>query len=72
MPGIDEARLRRGRLANEVSETVVPTTFVDDAELVWSLADEGMTQTQIGNVLGWGGRTVVANYARLQEIDNRA
>ena len=61
-------RLRRARLANEVSETVVPTTFVDDAELVWRLADEGMTQTEIGGVLGWG-RSKVLNYNRLNNIN---
>lgn len=60
-------RLRRARLANEVSETVVKTTFVDDAELVWRLADEGMTQTEIGAVLGWG-RSKVADYSVLKKI----
>lgn len=64
-------QLRRARLANEVSETIVPTTFVDDAELVWRLADDGMTQTEIGSVLGWG-RTVVANFSRLSGIDKEA
>lgn len=64
-------QLRRARLANEVSETVIPTTFVDDAELVWSLADKGMTQTDIGGVLGWG-RGKVSQYAMLQSIDEQA
>jgi site-specific DNA-methyltransferase (adenine-specific)/modification methylase len=64
-------QLRRARLANEVSETVVPTTFVDDAELVWRLSGEGMKQTEIGGILGWG-RTVVANYSRLKYISDIA
>ena len=64
-------RLRRARLANEVSETVVKTTFVDDAELVWRLAGEGMTQTEIGGVLGWG-RGRVSQYAMLKKICDMA
>lgn len=64
-------RLRRARLANEVSETVVPTTFVDDAKLVWRLAKEGMTQTEIGGVLAWG-RGKVKNYYALKNISSNA
>jgi DNA modification methylase len=64
-------KLRRARLANEVSETIVPTTFVDDAELVWRLSDEGMKQTEIGSVLGWG-RSKVAQYSRLKDIGTDA
>lgn len=60
-------RFRRGRLANEVSETVIPTTFVDDAELIWVLTGQGMTQTEIGGVLGWS-REKVKNYNALKGI----
>lgn len=57
---------RRARLANEVAEAIVPTTFVDDAELIWRLS-EIMTQTEIGSVLGWS-RDLVARYVALKKI----
>ena len=58
---------RLARQANEASETVVPTTFVDDAEFIWSEADSGRTQEQIGGILGWS-REKVAQYRQLRKI----
>ncbi len=64
-------QLRRARLANEVAETVVLTTFVDDAELIWRLTEQKMTQTETGGVLGWS-RDKVAKYIALQDISKGA
>jgi DNA modification methylase len=65
LPDLDAKR--HARQANEASETVVPTTFVDDAELIWAEADNGRTQEQIGGVLGWS-REKVAQYRQLRKI----
>lgn len=54
------------RQANEATETLVPTTLVDDAELVWRLCEK-FTQERVAYALGWG-RTDVANYLALQHI----
>lgn len=62
---------RRYTLArNEASETVVPTTFVDDAELVWSLTEK-FTQEETAKAMGWS-REAVKNYKALQKIDSEA
>ena len=58
---------RMARQANEASETLVPTTFVDDAEFIWREADSGRTQEQIAGVLGWS-REKVRNYTVLRKI----
>lgn len=66
---------RVARQANEASETVVPTTFVDDAEFIWRELDEEnpnkKTQEQVAEIMGWG-RTKVANYAALDRIAHKA
>lgn len=67
-----ESQLRRARLANEITEVVVPTTFVDDAQLVWDLAAEGLNQTEIGNIMGGWSRSKVADYAALNKINKDA
>jgi DNA modification methylase len=58
------------RASNEASGTMVPTTLIDDAELVWRLCKD-YTQAEVGQALGWS-RTEVANYAALQKIDAEA
>lgn len=63
----DSAIKRRARQANEASETVVPTTFVDDAELIWRESDSGKTQTVVADIMGWS-RDKVAKYTALQQI----
>src|SRR6267142_702226 len=40
------------RAANEAAESLVPTTLIDEAELVWRLCAE-YTQAQVGKALGW-------------------
>ena len=64
------AEIRQARESNEASETVVPTTFVDDAELVWNLT-ETFTQEQTAKAMGWS-RPLVAQYAQLKKIDEQA
>ncbi len=59
--------IRQARQSNEASETVVPTTFVDDAELVWHLTEK-FTQEQAAKAMGWS-RPLVAQYAQLKKID---
>lgn len=51
------------------SETVVPTTFVDDAELVWrELQPIGkLKQEELADALGWS-RSKVLNFSRLRDI----
>jgi DNA modification methylase len=44
---------RLARQANEAAETMIPTTFADDAEFVWKQSDEGYTQEEIKGMLGW-------------------
>ncbi len=63
--------LRRARQANEATESIIPTTFVDDAELVWRQLDAGRTQAELGKILGWT-REKVRNYAALKKIGAQA
>ncbi len=67
----DAEQLRRARQANEAAESVIPTTFVDDAELVWRELDMGRTQVELGEILGWT-REKVKNYAALRKIESQA
>lgn len=64
------AEIRQARESNEASETVVPTTFVDDAELVWSLTEK-FTQEETAKAMGWS-RPQVSQYAMLNKIDSEA
>ena len=64
------AEIRQARESNEASETVVPTTFVDDAELVWKLTEK-FTQEETAKAMGWS-RPLVAQYAQLKKIDEQA
>ncbi len=43
--------------SNEASETVVPTTFVDIAEFIWKLDQEGKKDKEIAEILGWNSRS---------------
>lgn len=62
--------IRQARQSNEASEAVVPTTFVDDAELVWQML-ESSTQQQVADAIGWS-RGAVSNYAALKAVDLEA
>jgi len=59
-------QLKQARLDNYDTEAVIPTTFVDDAELVWSLRDKH-TQEAIGGIMGWS-RGKVSQYSMLNSI----
>jgi len=48
---VRQLQIQQARESNEASETVIPTTFVDDAELVWRLT-ERFTQEQTARALG--------------------
>lgn len=65
------AEIRQARESNEASETVVPTTFVDDAELVWNLT-ETFTQAQAAIAMGGWTQPQVAQYKALKKICNEA
>ena len=62
----DEWRL--AYLGNTAHDALVRQTFVDDAELVWTLLASGRMQDQVKDILGWTTRTQVANYAALKHI----
>lgn len=63
--------IKQARESNEASETVIPTTFVDDAELVWRLTEAGHTQAEAGRAMGWS-RSKVRDFANLNQIDQDA
>ncbi len=69
-PADELAEIQQARESNEASETVVPTTFVDDAELVWRLT-ETFTQEQTAKAMGWS-RAQVSQYAMLNKINDEA
>jgi DNA modification methylase/ParB-like chromosome segregation protein Spo0J len=62
--------IQQARESNEASETVVPTTFIDDAELVWTLTEQ-FTQEQTAKAMGWS-RAQVSQYAMLDKISDEA
>jgi len=67
-PPVDElAEIQQARESNEASETVVPTTFIDDAELVWKLT-ETFTQEQTAKAMGWNTRVDVSRYKALRVL----
>ncbi|MBK1721950.1 hypothetical protein CKO23_06760 [Thiocystis violacea] len=68
-PASELDAIKQARESNEASETVVPTTFVDDAELVWRLVEvPGNTQEQIAQTMGWNTRVDVARYKALRVL----
>lgn len=67
-PPADElAEIQQARESNEASETVVKTTFVDDAELVWKLT-ESFTQEQAAKAMGGWVQPQIAQYKALKKI----
>jgi DNA modification methylase/ParB-like chromosome segregation protein Spo0J len=60
-------RFRRAILDNKDTETIIPTTFVDNAELIWKLSEK-YTQLEIGVILGLS-RERVRDYKQLRKID---
>jgi hypothetical protein len=58
------------RAANEAAESLVPTTLIDEAELIWRLC-EHHPQAKVGKALGWS-REAVRDYLALHKIDIEA
>lgn len=56
---------------NCATETLVPSTLVTYAEFVWARSEEGKTQEEISDVMGWS-REKVKNYASLRQICEQA
>src|SRR5260221_23874 len=68
----DNDKKKFARQANEASETMIPTSFIDDAELIWKEAEQGKTQEEIAkDILGWGSDKV-KTYCALKQIDPKA
>jgi DNA modification methylase/ParB-like chromosome segregation protein Spo0J len=71
--------IKQARESNEASEAVVPTTFVDDAELIWRMLEEineetekpKYTQQDVANTLKWS-RGKISQYAMLSQISRKA
>jgi DNA modification methylase len=63
--------IQQARESNEASETVVPTTFIDDAELVWTLTEK-FTQEQTAKAMGGWTQPQVAQYKALKKISEEA
>jgi len=55
---------------NLASETIIPTTFVDDAEFIWQEL-ENHTQQEVGEMLGWS-RDKIQKYSILKTINKEA
>lgn len=71
-PPADElAEIQQARESNEASETVVKTTFIDDAELVWKLT-ESFTQEQAAKAMGGWSQPQIAQYKALKKINDEA
>lgn len=68
-PKTDLEEIKLARESNEASETVVPTTFVDDAELIWRMLEKN-TQEEVGKTLGWS-RAKVKDYNSLSKISTK-
>jgi DNA modification methylase len=69
-PATELEAIKQARESNEASETVVPTTFVDDAELIWRMLKDN-TQQEVAIALGWS-RSKVLNYSLLSSIHKKA
>ncbi len=63
----DAEKKKLARQVNEATETLIPTTFVDDAEFIWREADAGKTQEEIAEIMGWS-REKVRNFIMLRNI----
>lgn len=66
-PASELEAVKQARESNEAAETVVPTTFVDDAELVWKLAKESSLK-DVAKAMGWKTHQQVAQYNALQKL----
>ncbi len=71
--------IKQARECNEASETLVPSNFVDDAELIWRMLDEKdedgkpkYKQQDVANALGWKTQVQIAQYKALQKICKNA
>lgn len=57
--------------SNKGHDLVVRQLWTDDAEFIWRLLDQGKTQVQVGEILGWS-RESVKFYATLRHITSEA
>ena len=69
-PANELEAIKQARESNEAAETVVPTTFVDDAELIWRMLDEEKQQ-DVADALTWS-LSKVKQYSALKSIGNEA
>jgi DNA modification methylase/ParB-like chromosome segregation protein Spo0J len=69
-PANELEAIKQARESNEASETVVPTTFVDDAELIWRLL-ENEKQQEVADALSWS-LSKVKQYSALNAINSKA
>lgn len=67
----DSQEKQRARKANEATETLIPTTFIDDAEFIWQEVEGGKTQNKIAEIMEWS-REKVKDYVRLHKICKEA
>jgi len=65
MSDVDKKKF--ARQVNNATESVVPTTFLDDAELIWREVDAGKAQSEVAEIMGWS-REKVKNYISLRHI----
>ena len=59
---------KAAHIRNEAATNALPETFVDHAEEIWELLDEGKKQPEVAKEIGWE-LSPVKNYARLKKID---
>lgn len=53
--------------SNKGHDLVVRQLWVDDAEFIWRLLDQGKTQAQVGEILGWS-RSQIGQYNMLRSV----
>jgi hypothetical protein len=61
--------LKIARQSNTDVESFIPTTFIDDAELIWRELknNKEMTQEKLGVAMGWS-RNIIARYDLLNRL----
>jgi len=68
----DSQEKQIARRENEATETLVPTTFVDDAEFIWhEIFSVPKTQQEVAEIMGWS-RDKIAKYVALKGITDKA
>jgi predicted transcriptional regulator len=67
----ENERYKLALQCNNAAEAVVPSTLVTHAEFIWKRSEEGKTQAEIAEMLGWS-RGRVGDYSSLQSISSEA